>query len=152
MDASHDGHPTAGAPDTIRLNAKASRFGRTIASSPTEILVYPNTIVRNIIGATARLGKDSIVASFAIPDAEAPARIRIGSLFSDARRPLRIEHAGSTVNLTSDGTSSGGLRGLPLSGPWTMSSPLLSGEIMGDRGHAPPATLSATIVARCVNR
>jgi hypothetical protein len=142
----------ANSPDTIRLKILAKRFGREIASSPTEIIVYPNTFTRTVVGRTKPLGRDSVMTSLVVPEAESGPRIRIYEIFSDSKRPLRIAHNGLTTELSRDGSPSQALEGQSINGEWVLASPLLQGEAMGDPQHPPPRSLSAAIIASCKNK
>ena len=134
--------------DTVRLRLTAERFGRTAVSTPTEVVVATGRLTRPIGGRTAPLGRDSVVATFTVPDAEAPAYLRVAGVAA-AGRPLTVSHGGRDAIVSAGGGPTLAFAGLPVAGAWMLRAALAPGEVIGDPQHPPPALLSAAVTATC---
>ncbi len=137
-----------GRADTVRLRLTAERFGRTAASAPTEVVVASGRLTRPVGGRTAPLGRDSVVATFAVPNDQAPAYLRVAGVAA-AGRALTVSHGGRDAVVSAGGAPSVAFTGLSVAGSWTLRAALAQGEIIGDPQHPPPALLSAVVTATC---
>ena len=141
------GPDSAGRADTVRLQLTAERFGRTVASAPTEVVVAARRLTRSVGGRTARAGRDSVSAAFTVPENEAPAVLRIAGVAAQTPRALVVDHGGRSAAVGTAPTAA--FDGLPLGGSWTLRAALAPGEAFGAPAHAPPALLAVTVVAAC---
>jgi hypothetical protein len=66
-------------------------------------------------------------------------------------RALHVEHAGQTAALAADSTPSAALRGLPVQGAWTITTPLLDDERIDDPQHRWPAHLRVGLRLACTH-
>jgi hypothetical protein len=77
-------------------------------------------------------------------------RLRIATIDGSVMaRPLKIEHAGKTVDLGPQAQTSDALAGEKISGSWTIRTPLAPGEQCGVQQSGIPASLSVKVRVGC---
>lgn len=125
------------------------RIGKTDAYREQGVAVFAPGVEKTIALRTRPLGDTAVVAAASPPVGQWDSLVVIGAARSLAGRPLHVEHAGRSATLPADSAPSEALRGLPMAGSWSVTAPLIGGEVMGDTAHPPPGVLHLGVRLIC---
>jgi len=140
---SHGGDPE----DTTTYTLISEKRKKLAFARQDVIRVRPGR-PRDLLFVVTGAGNDSVHAVKTLSGDAWESSLRLKTLATTLRRPVRIRHAGREAVLEGEGTPSAAFSGLVFAGPWELAAALLPGESIGGVS-APPDRFRLTATVAC---
>lgn len=130
----------------VKLTAVASRCDREDSKWVEVVGIGPDAAEPVALGTSTIAGNDVVAQGKKDPKTW-DSSVEIATIASCANRRIQATHAGKTVTLPADGSSSSDLAGLPIGGDWELRTPMSAAERTNPTLRPKKLTVLATI--RC---
>ncbi len=133
---------------TFRLDVSSlfSHKSDEVSVDVHDVPSAPKQIGQSVADPSAGCDTTSVWVTDNVPADFWDPQLRVGSVASKDSRSYHIEHDGTVGDVT-PGTPSTAFAGLPVAGPWKLTTPLLPGEACG---RNVPRNLVVEVSATCV--